>query len=111
MTEYLEVRTTLGSRAEADALARLLVERRLAACVQVLGPVASVYRWRGSVEAAEEWICLVKTPAKAYPSLEAAIRKHHSYETPEIVALSMAAGLGEYLAWLDAQVAPPRPSA
>ena len=100
MAEVLQVTTTTGSRAEADAIAQAVVEARHAACVQVVGPITSRYWWEGAVEVAEEWLCLAKTTADRYPALEAAIRELHSYDEPEIVAVPVAAGSPSYLEWV-----------
>lgn len=100
MAEYLEVTTTAGSEQEAERIAAALVERRLAACVQTIGPIASRYRWQGEVETAHEWMCVAKTTAARYPELESAIRELHSYEEPEIVATPIVAGSAGYLAWI-----------
>lgn len=96
--------TTVGSSEEAERIAAVLVERRLAACVQTLGPIRSRYRWQGAVEEAEEWQCLAKTEASRYDEVEAAIREQHSYEEPEIVAMPIVAGSAGYLDWLSAEV-------
>ncbi|MEN6450291.1 MAG: divalent-cation tolerance protein CutA [Thermoguttaceae bacterium] len=101
---HLQVVTTIERREDAQRIARVLVESRLAACVQVLGPIASTYRWQGKVETAEEWQCSIKTRRDCYPAVEQAIRKLHPYEVPEIVALPIVAGGADYLAWLDEQV-------
>lgn len=101
MTDYLLVQTTTGSEEEAERISTALVERRLAACVQVLGPVSSRYRWQGEVEVAQEWLCLAKTTAGRYAELEAAIRELHSYEEPEILATPIVAASPGYLAWLS----------
>lgn len=101
MAEYLQVSTTVGSAEEAERIGAALVEHRLAACVQVLGPISSRYRWQGEIERAEEWLCLAKTEASRYPRIEAAIRELHSYEEPEIVATAIVAGSAGYLAWLS----------
>jgi periplasmic divalent cation tolerance protein len=110
MAEYLHVLTTTGSEAEADAISAALVERRLAACVQVVGPIASRYRWQGEVETAEEWMCVAKTEASRYAELEAAIRELHSYDEPEIVATPIVAGSAGYLDWLADSTSPDSPS-
>jgi periplasmic divalent cation tolerance protein len=102
--EYVQVVTTAGSAEEAEAISAALVERRLAACVQVAGPVHSRYRWQGEVETAEEWQCLAKTTAAALPQVEAAIRELHSYDEPEIVATGIVAGSAGYLEWIGANV-------
>lgn len=100
MAEYLQVSTTAGSEKEAERLSATLVERRLAACVQVIGPIVSRYRWRGAVEHEREWLCVAKTEAGRYDELEAAIRELHSYEEPEIVATPIVAGSKGYLDWI-----------
>ncbi len=87
----------------AQALARLLVERRLAACVNLLPPMQSVYRWQGQVEQAEEFQLLIKTTADRLEALTAALLQHHPYELPEILAVSPSAGLPAYLDWIRAQ--------
>ena len=104
MAEYLQVLTTVGSEDEAERISSELVERRLAACVQTIGPISSRYRWPGKIEEAREWICLAKTEASRYPEIEAAIRELHSYDEPEIVATAIVAGSGGYLEWLSASV-------
>ena len=104
MNESLVVLTTAPTAEEADALAAALVERQLAACVQIVGPVTSVYRWEGAVQRSEERLLLVKTTAAAYPRVEAAIRELHSYECPEVVAQPIEAGSRDYLAWIRAHV-------
>jgi periplasmic divalent cation tolerance protein len=107
MTSAIQVVTTLTSKADAEKLAQALVERRLAACVQVSGPVASCYRWQGAVESAEEWVCTIKTRQDLYPQLEAALRELHPYQTPEILALPVVAGLEDYLHWLEQETKQP----
>jgi periplasmic divalent cation tolerance protein len=94
------VLTNLPDHEAAAALARALVERRLAACVNVLGAATSIYRWRGGVEKAQEVPLLIKTSAPLYARLEAAIRELHPYELPEIIAVPIERGLPEYLEWV-----------
>src|SRR4051794_39338550 len=101
MSDYLQVLTTVASEEEAGKIAELLVERKLAACVQVVGPVVSRYRWEGEVEEGREWQCLAKTTGVAYEAVEEAIREVHSYDEPEIVATPIVAGSSGYLAWID----------
>jgi periplasmic divalent cation tolerance protein len=100
MTDALQVVTTAGSQDEAEHIARQLVERKLAACVQVIGPMTSIYHWQGEVERAAEWLLQIKTDRARYGEVEAAIRALHSYEVPEILALAVAAGSADYLRWL-----------
>jgi periplasmic divalent cation tolerance protein len=104
MTDVLQVFTTLPTREQAQAVARQLIEERHAACVQVLGPLESTYRWQGKVEQAEEWLLLVKTTQAAYRALEGALRRLHPYEVPEILATAATAGYPAYLDWVSAQV-------
>lgn len=99
----LLVLTTLPDRSSAEKLARELVEARLAACVNVLASCHSIYRWQGTLETAEETPLLIKTSSDRYPALEAAILDCHPYQLPEVLALSVVAGLPAYLAWVDAE--------
>jgi periplasmic divalent cation tolerance protein len=103
-TGVIQVLTTVGSEDEAARIAELLVEQRLAACVQVVGPITSRYRWEGAVEKEREWQCLVKTTAAAYEAVETAIREVHSYDEPEIIATEIVAGSAGYLAWVEENV-------
>ena len=105
--DVLQVTTTAGSRDEARALACVLLEGRLAACVQVVGPVESRYRWEGRLETATEWLCVVKTTAGRYEEVEAAIRQAHSYDVPEILAVPVVAGSEAYFRWVAEETAPP----
>jgi periplasmic divalent cation tolerance protein len=100
------VLTNLPDRESADRLARGVVEARVAACVNVLPPARSVYRWKGAVETAEEHPVLIKTASDRYPDLEKAIRSLHPYELPEIVAVNIESGLPAYLAWVAAETRP-----
>jgi periplasmic divalent cation tolerance protein len=101
--EALVVLTNLPSREAAEKLADALVAARVAACVNILAPCRSVYRWQGAVQHDEEHPMLIKTTRECYPALEAAIRAGHPYELPEIVALPVGAGLPAYLAWVAAE--------
>jgi periplasmic divalent cation tolerance protein len=101
MTDHLQVFTTIDSEEAAEEISAALVERGLAACVQVVGPISSTYRWQGEVERAREWTCVAKTTAARYPEVEAAIRELHTYEEPEIVATAIVAGSSGYLDWID----------
>ncbi|SFC31101.1 divalent cation tolerance protein [Polaromonas sp. OV174] len=94
------VLTSAASEEQADTLARLIVEARLGACVQIQ-PIKSIYRWQGAVCAEPEWQLAIKTRQARFAALERFIRQHHSYETPEIVQLAISAGSADYLRWLD----------
>ncbi|MGO9209626.1 MAG: divalent-cation tolerance protein CutA [Terriglobales bacterium] len=104
MTDKRIVLSTAGSAEEAQKIAQALVERRLAACVNIVGPIQSVYRWKGAVESAPEHLLIIKTTAAAFPRVRDAIRELHSYELPECVMLSIEAGSEEYLKWLEESV-------
>jgi len=95
--------TNLPERAAAERLADLLVEKRLAACVNILAPCRSVYRWQGAVRHDEEHPMLIKTTAERYPALEQALRSGHPYELPEIIAVPIERGLPAYLQWVAAE--------
>ncbi len=104
MTDKLLVLTTAGSEAEARKIAQGLVERRLAACVNIVPRVQSVYRWQGKVEQAEEFLLLIKTSKRREEHVRAAISELHSYELPECIAISVASGSAEYLKWIEESV-------
>lgn len=106
MTQILVVLTNLPDEAGARALAGHLVEERLAACVNILAPCRSVYRWGDAIEDDREWPLLIKTTPERYPALEAAIRERHPYELPEIVAVPVSMGLQAYLDWVGTETVP-----
>jgi len=101
--QTLLILTTLPDDASARALASSLVHQRLAACVNILAPCRSVYRWQGAIESAEEIPLLIKTTTARYTALEAAIRAGHPYELPELIAVPIAHGLPDYLSWVAAE--------
>lgn len=101
---HFQVLTAAASRAEAATIAEALLERRLAACVQIVGPVQSRYWWEGRLESAEEWLCLAKTTAAGVDEAVAEIGRRHSYETPEVTVTPIVAGSSGYLRWIDAEV-------
>lgn len=107
--QVLLVMSNLPDRASARALARALVDARLAACVNVVPGVESVYRWRGAVEQSDEVTLLIKTTRRHYPQLQQAIIAGHPYDLPEVIALPLADGHPAYLHWVSAETAaPPR---
>ena len=91
---------TVGDHEEAERIAALLVERRLAACVQIMPEMTSVYRWQGAIEHSKEHLLLIKTTPDRFDELEREVRLVHSYDTPEIIALPVVNGSSDYLAWL-----------
>jgi periplasmic divalent cation tolerance protein len=99
----LLVLTNLPDRAAAERLADLVIGKQLAACVNILAPCRSVYRWKGAVQHDEEHPMLIKTTAERYPALESALRSGHPYELPEIIAVPIERGLAAYLDWVAAE--------
>lgn len=104
MTDKCIVLSTAGSQEEARKIARALVERRLAACVNIVTGVESVYRWKGKVETAGEWMLLIKTSVGAFPVLRKALSELHSYEMPECLMLAVEDGDLGYLEWIGESV-------
>lgn len=102
--DALVVLTTVEKQEDGERLAGLLVERELAACVQILPPMISIYRWQGAIERASEVLLLIKTTSAAYPRLETTIKENHPYQTPEVIALPVEAGASDYLSWLVASI-------
>lgn len=103
--DCLQVSVAAASPEEAQRITGSAVEQRLAACGQVIGPVASTYRWEGKVERAEEWLCLLKTTRARFPELQRHILRTHSYRVPEIIATAITAGAIDYLDWIRAETA------
>jgi periplasmic divalent cation tolerance protein len=101
MTDKRIVLSTAGSEQEAHKIAHTLVKRRLAACVNILPQVQSIYRWKGEIESAQEWLLLIKTRADKFPAVRDAIGELHSYEVPECVVLEIEDGSLPYLQWLE----------
>jgi periplasmic divalent cation tolerance protein len=99
--EAIVVLVTAGSADEAARIGRTLVEERLAACVNALGPIRSIYRWEGAVEEADEHLLVVKARRADLPALDVRVRELHSYDVPEVLALPVTGGSARYLAWLD----------
>jgi periplasmic divalent cation tolerance protein len=100
---YVQVTTTTDARQEAAEIAKAAVVERLAACAQLVGPIASTYWWEGEIESAEEWMVIFKTTADRFEDIAALITDLHSYDTPEIIATPVVAGSGDYLSWVREQ--------
>jgi periplasmic divalent cation tolerance protein len=94
------VLVTAGNAEQANGIALALVEARLAACVNIVGPIRSIYRWRGSIEDESEHLLIIKTRARLYAAVERRVKQLHSYEVPEVLALSPSAGSSRYLDWI-----------
>src|SRR5271154_204724 len=105
MTDKIVVLTTCESEDEAGRIARFLVEKRVAACVNILPKARSIYRWKGAVEDAQEFLLLIKPRRDIFETLRAELSKIHSYEIPEIIALPVVDGSESYLGWIDRELA------
>jgi periplasmic divalent cation tolerance protein len=101
MKKYLQVITTVKSKSDAEKIADILVEKKLSVCVQISGPITSVYRWQGKVEKDTEWRCVIKTSEELYSVVERTVKEIHGYETPEIVALPIEHVSEKYLKWME----------
>lgn len=104
MTEFIQITTTTGARQDAENIAAELVSRRLAACVQVSGPIVSTFRWQGKTETQEEWVCNIKSTSTKYAEIERVIADIHPYEVPELVATPITEGSSRYLDWLRGEI-------
>ena len=104
MTDKMLVLTTVGTQEEARKLGRALVERLLAACVNIVPKMKSIYRWEGEIEEAEEWLLIVKTTRPAFERVREAILELHSYELPECISVTIDDGSVGYLSWIGQSV-------
>ncbi len=103
MTNIIQIVTTVGDEGAGEVLGRHLVDARLAACCQVVGPIRSIYRWKGAVEEADEWYCVLKTRSSLYRQVEEEIKRLHPYEIPEIIAVTIDEALPAYIVWVEEQ--------
>jgi periplasmic divalent cation tolerance protein len=103
-SQYTQIFTTTGSKKEAEKIADVLVKTGLSACVQILGPVNSVYEWKGKIKNGKEWLCIIKSISSKFGEIEKKIKSVHSYELPEIIALPIEKGNAKYLKWLQGQL-------
>ena len=104
MTDCIQVMVTVEERAQAEDIAETLLAEKLAACIQVVGPISSYFRWQGKREKSTEYLCLIKSRRYLYEKIEAAIKRVHPYEVPEILAVPVVAGSAAYLDWLAHEV-------
>ena len=102
---FIQVMTTTETKEQAEAIARHLVEEKLAACVQITDTIESTYFWKGRIEVSREYCCLIKTREDLFTRVETAIKKLHSYETPEIIAVPIVKGSDDYFKWLNQSLA------
>lgn len=104
MTGYIQVLTTVEHKTDAEKIARNLVEGKLAACVQILGPLTSYFHWQGKLDSAAEYLCVIKSREDLFAGLEAAIKSMHPYELPEIIATPIIKGSKDYLNWMASEL-------
>lgn len=104
MTEYIQVLTTVEHRDDAEKIARTLVKRRIAACVQIMGPFTSFFQWQGKLDSAQEYLCVIKSRNDLFQELENIIKSMHPYEVPEILATQITRGGKDYLNWLEEEL-------
>ncbi|RLE69516.1 MAG: divalent-cation tolerance protein CutA [Thermoprotei archaeon] len=98
---YIQVFTTIDSKVRAETLAKTLLEKRIAGCIQIIGPITSIYWWNNKIEREKEWILLIKSREKNYKEIERTIKEIHPYQIPEIIAVPIISGSRNYLNWLD----------
>jgi periplasmic divalent cation tolerance protein len=99
--EYIIVISTTETKDEAKKIAQILIEKKIVACIQISGPILSLYWWEGKIEESEEWRIMAKTTNKLYDKVERCIRQNHSYSVPQIISVSISDGFAEYLKWID----------
>jgi periplasmic divalent cation tolerance protein len=108
MTDFIQVTTAVDNAADAATIASALVGQRLAACVQVVGPVKSTYWWDNDVQVSEEWLCIIKSRADLFDELSAVVHQVHPYDVPELLATPVVAGGKAYMDWLHGELKPER---
>jgi len=101
---FIQVVTTTDSQNKADDLSQIILQKRLAACVQIEGPITSRYHWKGKIEETKEWRCVIKTRHHLFDKVAAIIRDHHSYDVPEIIAFQISSSDTPYQQWLDEEI-------
>jgi periplasmic divalent cation tolerance protein len=99
--EYIQIFTTIENKEDAEKIAKSLIEKRLAGCIQIIGPISSIYWWKNKIETSQEWLCIIKSKKKLYEEIEKSIKEIHPYEIPEIIAMQIISGSKDYLKWLD----------
>jgi len=101
MNKYIQIFTTTSDKKEAQKIAQVLVKKRLAVCVQILGPIDSAYRWKGKIKTAKEYLCLIKSTEKKAKAIVKEIKTLHSYEIPEIIVTPIIGGNPDYFKWME----------
>jgi periplasmic divalent cation tolerance protein len=101
MSKFIQISTTTSTKEEAEIISEIVVSKKIAACVQILGPIKSRYWWKDNIETDDEWLCLIKSKKSNYKKIEKIILEKHSYETPEITSISILKASPGYGKWLD----------
>jgi len=101
MTSFLEIQITTATEDEAIRLGEVLVESELAACAQISGPIRSIYVWEGKRESSQEWVCCLKSQESLFPELVETVRKNHSFQCPQIIAVPILMATDDYLQWIE----------
>ncbi|MFH1077581.1 MAG: divalent-cation tolerance protein CutA [Pseudomonadota bacterium] len=104
MTDYILITTTTEKEEDARKIAKALTEKRLSACVQIIGPITSFYWWKGKIEESREWLCLLKGRKDKYKEIEDAIKGIHPYEVPEIISVTIEKGSASYMQWMEQEL-------
>lgn len=104
MAQYIQVSTTAEKKEDVQRIARAVVEEKLAVCVQIVGPIHSVYWWEGKIEEAGEWLCIIKTKKDLYNELEKTVLQLHPYDTPEIMAIPVVQASKDYVEWIEKNI-------
>lgn len=104
VVEYIQISTTFTKKTDADKIAKILSKAHLSACTQIIGPITSVYKWKGKMEKSKEWLCNIKTKKVLYKSIEKMIKDNHPYELPEIIAMPIIEGSREYFLWMQKEI-------
>ena len=102
--KYIQVFTSVAKKSDAEKIAKTLVNKKLSACVQIIGPMESIYKWKRKLQKSKEWLLVIKTKRNLYKKLEKEIKRIHPYQIPEIIALPIIKGSKEYLNWLNKEV-------
>ncbi|MEK7542941.1 MAG: divalent-cation tolerance protein CutA [Patescibacteria group bacterium] len=102
--KYIQISTTVAKRSDTERIAKILSKKNLSACTQIVGPITSVYQWKGKLEKSKEWLCIIKTKMTLYKNIERVIKNIHPYELPEIVATPIIEGSREYLRWIRQEI-------
>jgi periplasmic divalent cation tolerance protein len=104
MAKYIQIITTVNKKEDAEKIAKILIEKRLSGCVQIIGPIKSNYWWEGKIETAKEWLCFIKSKGNLYKEIEKSIKEVHPYKIPEIIAISVVNGYKKYFKWLEVEI-------